>query len=95
MSDLPPNEATDMSVKGETGVVDPQTQDLRAALRENDEKARKDSRNIPPLAWIVLLALIALGVFAWMQYGGSVRTPHGGTAPVEAADTARAAPAST
>ncbi|MGZ8407062.1 MAG: hypothetical protein ACXWVJ_03440 [Caulobacteraceae bacterium] len=89
MSDLPPNDRTDMDTRGAIGAdLDPQTQDLRAALRENDEKARKDSRNIPPLAWIVVALLVIVGAVAYFYSSGVMTGPRGGTSPVPAAQPA-------
>ena len=74
MTDLPPDPNRN----------DVQTRDLRAALSTGDERARKDTRNIPPLAWIIILILIVLAVVAWKNYGGSMKTPTGGEAPTPA-----------
>lgn len=62
--------------------VDPQTRDLRAALSTPEPRRPRDTKNISPLVWIVLILLVGLGVFAWTQYGGSMRTPTGGEAPI-------------
>ena len=42
---------------------------------------RRATRNIPPLAWIVIGILVAWAVVAMIQRTGSDRTPQGGTMP--------------
>lgn len=45
---------------------------------------RKATRNIPPLVWIVVAALVAWFVIAMVQRGGTDHTPHGGSTPRQA-----------
>jgi hypothetical protein len=45
------------------------------------------NRRIPPLVWIVLLLLIGWFVVAMLQFGGTDRSPHGGTVPRAAEST--------
>ena len=90
MTDLPPRD-TDTLQGAASDPIDPQTQDLRAALRENDEQARRDTRNIPPLAWIVVLLLVVVGAVAYFYSNGDMGAPRGGEAPA-AADQPASAP---
>jgi biopolymer transport protein ExbD len=46
---------------------DPQTRDLRAALNPS-APARKETRNIPPLVWIVVVMLIVVVVLAFFGW---------------------------
>lgn len=46
------------------------------------------TRNIPPLVWIVLAALLGWLVVALVQQGGTDRTPQGVEAPRKAQDSA-------
>ncbi|WP_309092462.1 hypothetical protein [Phenylobacterium sp.] len=44
-------------------------------------QAKKSSRRIPPLVWIVLALLVGWLVVAMIQRGGTDRTPGGGSHP--------------
>lgn len=59
--------------------LDPQTRDLRQALNPTDK--RKETRNIPPLVWIVIVVLIGLAALAYYGRDKNWITPHGGSTP--------------
>jgi flagellar basal body-associated protein FliL len=71
---------------------DPQTRDLRAALRASEPGARKETSNIPPLVWIVLVVLVVLAAVAYFGWGRTVISPSGAQTPAVSSTTA--APAS-
>jgi ribose/xylose/arabinose/galactoside ABC-type transport system permease subunit len=60
--------------------LDPQTRDLRQALNPTDGR-RKETRNIPPLVWIVIVVLIAVAALAYYGRDKNWITPHGGSTP--------------
>ncbi|MGE5566379.1 MAG: hypothetical protein ACM3YN_09545 [Parcubacteria group bacterium] len=39
------------------------------------------AKKIPPLVWIVLALLVGMAIWGAVQYGGSHRTPSGGSTP--------------
>lgn len=67
---------------------DPQTRDLRAALGATNPGVRKETRNIPPLVWIVLVVLVVLAAVAYFGWGKTVVSPSGGQAPAVSSTTA-------
>jgi hypothetical protein len=42
---------------------------------------KKDTKNVPPLVWIIIAVLVVLAVIAVAKWRGTTTTPHGGTAP--------------
>jgi hypothetical protein len=67
---------------------DPQTRDLRAALRVSEPGARKETSNIPPLVWIVLVVLVLLAAVAYFGWGKTLVGPGGSEAPAVSSTTA-------
>lgn len=67
---------------------DPQTRDLRAALRPSDAGGRKETSNIPPLVWIVIAVLVVLAGVAWFGWGRTLVSPSGEKVPAVSASTA-------
>jgi hypothetical protein len=39
------------------------------------------AKRIPPLVWIVIALLVLMAIWGVVQYGGSHRTPGGGSTP--------------
>lgn len=72
--------------------LDPQTRDLRQALNPADQ--RKETRNIPPLVWIVIVVLIAVAALAYYGRDKNWITPHGGSTPAVHESGAPPAPSS-
>jgi hypothetical protein len=72
--------------------LDPQTRDLRQAL--NPTEGRRQTRNIPPLVWIVVVVLIGLAALAYFGRGKNWITPHGGSTPAIQASATAGAPTS-
>jgi hypothetical protein len=70
--------------------IDPQTRDLRAAL--DSSSGAKQTRNVPPLVWIVIVVLIALAAYAYFGRQKDVVTAHGEHMP--AVSSSAAVPAS-
>lgn len=59
--------------------LDPQTRDLRAALRPTKPAARRDTGGVSPLIWVVLLVI--LGAVVWFVWGRTLVTPIGEPRP--------------
>lgn len=66
--------------------IDPQTRDLRTALRATDPGARPPSRRRPTRSWIGVVVLIILGGALWWAHENGMLT--GMLAPMTAAWTA-------
>ena len=47
---------------------------------------KKDTKNVPPLVWVVVAALLAIVVAAILYARGSMSTPEGGETPVAGSD---------
>jgi hypothetical protein len=68
----------------------------RPPVSPASDSAGREGRRIPPLVWIVIFILVAWLAWAWVQRGGTDRTPQGGTMPsaAEGPSYMPAAPAS-
>ena len=51
-----------------------------------DKPWKKDTKNVPPLVWVVLIALLALIIVGFLYARGQMTTPEGGEMPVAGAD---------
>jgi hypothetical protein len=51
-----------------------------------DKPWKKDTRNVPPLVWVIVIALLAVIVVAFLYARGTMSTPEGGEMPVAGSD---------
>ena len=57
-----------------------------------DKPWKKDTRNVPPLVWVIIAALVAMLVAGFLYARSSMTTPSGGEVPTAASDTSTLPP---
>ena len=51
-----------------------------------DKPWKKDTKNVPPLVWVIVIALVAVIAVAFLYARGTMSTPKGGETPVAGSD---------
>lgn len=42
---------------------------------------KQDTKNVPPLVWIIIAVLVVVAIVAVANWHGSTKSPHGASAP--------------